>query len=210
LDRLTEIELFVRVAELGGISRAAESLGLSNPAASRHLASLENRLATRLVERTTRRLTLTDVGQEFLRSCSYVLKELREAESTVSAATLKPTGTLRIAASVSLSLSVHHIAPILLAYTRRYPDVNVHIETANQYHDLIDNNIDVAIRTREYEVDSNITIRRVAETRRILAASPGYLDAHGMPGTVEELSSRSMLIYTYSNNPPASQYLSPP
>jgi DNA-binding transcriptional LysR family regulator len=199
MDRLTEIELFVRVAELGGLSRAAEALGLSNAAASRHLASLEERLAGRLVERSTRRLTLTDVGEEFLRSCTHVLEELREAESTVSAAALKPTGTLRVTASVSFA--VHHIAPMLQAYTRRYPDVNVHIETANRYHDLIDNNIDVAIRTREYEVDSNITIRRVAETRRILAASPGYLHAHGMPETVEELPSRPMLIYTYSNNP---------
>lgn len=199
MDRLMEIELFVRVAELGGISRAAQSLGLSNAAASRHLASLEERLAARLVERSTRRLTLTDVGQDFLRSCTHVLEELREAESTVSAATLKPMGTLHVSASVSFS--VHHIAPILQAYTRRYPHVNVHIETANRYHDLIDNNIDVAIRTREYEVDSSITIRRVAETRRILAVSPGYLHDHGMPATVEELASRPMLIYTYSNHP---------
>jgi DNA-binding transcriptional LysR family regulator len=199
LDRFTEIELFARIAELGGLARAAESLGLSNAAASRHLSSLEERLAGRLVERSTRRLTLTDVGEAFLLSCTSVLAELKEAEATVSAAALKPSGTLRIAASVSFA--VHHIAPILKAYTRRYPDMHIHVETANRYHDLIDNNIDVAIRTREYEVDSNVTIRRVAETRRILSASPGYIDAHGMPEAVETLQSRSLLIYTYSNNP---------
>lgn len=199
MDRLTEIELFVKIAELGGLSRAAEELGMSNAAASRHLASLESRLAGRLVERTTRNLTLTEVGQEFLRSCTSVLEELKEAVSTVNAARLKPTGTLRIASSVSFA--IHHITPIVIAYTRRYPQVNVHIETANRYHDLIDNNIDVAIRTREYEVDSNITIRRVAETRRILSAAPGYLDVHGYPATVEELATRPMLIYTYSNKP---------
>lgn len=199
LDRLTEIELFVKIAELGGLTRAAEAIGLSNASASRHLHSLETRLAGRLFERTTRSLTLTDVGAEFLRSCTIALGELKEAESTVTAARLKPTGTLRIAASVSFA--IHHITPIVKAYTRRYPDVNIHMETANRYHDLIDNNIDVAIRTREYEVDSNITIRRVAETRRILSASPGYLDTHGMPATVEELQSHPLLIYTYSNNP---------
>jgi DNA-binding transcriptional LysR family regulator len=199
LDRLTEIELFVTIAELGGLSRAAERLGMSNAAASRHLTSLESRLAGRLVERTARNLTLTEVGEEFLRSCTSVLEELKEAESTVSAARLKPTGTLRVASSVSFA--IHHITPIVIAYTQRYPDVNVHVETANRYHDLIDNNIDVAIRTREYEVDSNITIRRIGETRRILSASPGYLDAHGSPSTVEELVSHPLLIYTYSNNP---------
>jgi DNA-binding transcriptional LysR family regulator len=199
LDRFTEIELFVRIAELGGLARAAESLGLSNAAASRHLSSLEERLSGRLVERNTRRLTLTDVGEEFLRSCNNVLGELKEAESTVSAAMLRPSGTLRIAASVSFA--VHHIAPILKEYSRRYPDVNIHVETANRYHDLIDNNIDVAIRTREYEVDSNTTIRCVAETRRILSASPGYIDTYGMPETLEELQSRPLLIYTYSKNP---------
>lgn len=199
MDRLTEIELFVKIAELGGLSRAADSLGLSNAAASRHLYSLETRLACRLVDRSTRSLTLTELGHEFLNSCTNILEELREAKSTLSAAALKPSGTLRIASSVSFA--IHHITPIVKAYIGRYPNVKVHIETANRYHDLIDNNIDVAIRTREYEIDSNITIRRVAETRRILSASPGYIDTHGIPQCVEELQSRPLLIYTYSNNP---------
>ncbi|MDM0087132.1 MULTISPECIES: LysR family transcriptional regulator [unclassified Variovorax] len=199
MDRWTAMELLVQTAELGSMSRAAEALGLSNAAASRHLAALEERLGARLIQRSTRRLTLTEVGENFYRSCKSVLADLADAESAASATTLNPTGTLRITAS--LSFSVHHISPLLREYTHRYPNVTVHVEAANRYYDLIDNNIDVAIRTREYENDSNITIRRLAATRRILAASPGYLNAHGMPQSVEELAQRPVLLYTYSNNP---------
>lgn len=191
--------LFVQVAETGSLSRAAEDLGLSNAAASRHLSALEERLGARLVERNTRRLYLTEPGQEFLRRSKAILAELHDAESAVNASTLNPTGTLRVAAS--LSFSMQHIAPLLPEYTRRHPHVTVHVETANRYMDLIDNNIDVAIRTREFEPDSNITIRRLAETRRILAASPGYLGRAGTPRELKDLARHALLVYTYANNP---------
>ena len=199
MDRWTEMALFVQVAETGSLSRAAEALGLSNAAASRHLSALEERLDARLVERNTRRLYLTEPGQEFLRRSKAILADLHEAESAVNASTLKPTGTLRITAS--LSFSMQHIVPLLPEYTRRYPGVTVHVETANRYMDLIDNNIDVAIRTREFEPDSNITIRRLAETRRILAASPAYLERAGTPRTLQDLPRHALLVYTYANNP---------
>jgi DNA-binding transcriptional LysR family regulator len=199
LDRWTEIELFVQVAETGSLSRAAEALDLSNAAASRHLSALESRLGARLVERNTRRLYLTDTGQEFLSRAKGILADLKDAESAVNATALNPTGTLRITASLSFSL--HHVAPLLREYTQRYPNVNVHVEAANRYLDIIDNNIDVAIRTREIEPDSNITIRRLGETRRILAASPRYFALHGFPKTLEDLQRHKLLIYTYANNP---------
>ena len=199
MDRWTEIELFVQVAETGSMSRAAEALNLSNPAASRHLSSLEDRLAARLVERNTRRLFLTDTGQEFYNRAKSILADLKDAESTVNASTLNPTGMLRI--SASLSFSMHHVAPLLREYTQRYPNVTVHLEAANRYMDIIDNNIDVAIRTREYEPDSNITIRRLGETRRILAASPRYLAQHGFPKTLEDLHQHKLLIYLHANHP---------
>ena len=199
MDRWTEIELFVQVAETGSLSRAAEALDLSNAAASRHLSALEERLGARLVERNTRRLYLTDTGQEFFSRAKAILAELKDAESAVNATALNPTGVLRITASLSFSL--HHVAPLLREYTRRYPNVTVHIEAANRYMDIIDNNIDVAIRTREFEPDSNITIRRLAETRRVLTASPRYLAQHGIPKTLEDLQRHKWLIYTHSNNP---------
>ena len=199
MDRWTEIELFVQIAETGSMSRAAEALDLSNAAASRHLSGLEERLGARLVERNTRRLYLTDTGQEFFSRAKGILAELKDAESAVNATSLNPTGVLRI--SASLSFSLHHIAPLLREFTQRYPNVTVHIEAANRYMDIIDNNIDVAIRTREVEPDSNITIRRLAETRRILTASPRYLAQHGLPKTLEDLARHKLLIYTLANNP---------
>jgi DNA-binding transcriptional LysR family regulator len=199
LDRWTEIELFVQVAETGSLTRAAEALDLSNAAASRHLSALEQRLGARLVERNTRRLYLTDTGQEFFSRAKAILAELKDAESAVNATALNPTGMLRITAS--LSFAMQHVAPLLREYTQRYPNVTVHVEAANRYLDIIDNNIDVAIRTREIEPDSNITIRRLAETRRILAASPRYFAQHGFPKTLEDLQRHQMLIYTYANNP---------
>jgi DNA-binding transcriptional LysR family regulator len=199
LDRFAEIELFVQVAETGSLSRAAEALDLSNAAASRHLQALEDRLGARLVERNTRRLFLTDTGQEFFSRAKTLLADLKDAEDVVNAHTLNPTGMLRI--SASLSFSMQHIAPLLRAYTERYPNVTVHVEAANRYLDIIDNNIDVAIRTREFEPDSNITVRRLAQTRRILVAAPRYLARHGRPRTLEELAQHKLLIYTYANNP---------
>jgi DNA-binding transcriptional LysR family regulator len=199
MDRWTEIELFVQVIETGSLSRAALALDLSNAAASRHLSGLESRLGARLVERNTRRLYLTDTGQQFFSRAKSILADLKDAESAVNATALNPSGVLRITASLSFSL--HHVAPMLRDYTSAYPNVTVHVEAANRYLDIIDNNIDVAIRTREMEPDSNITIRRLAETRRILAASPGYLAQHGTPKTLDDLHLHKLLIYTHSNNP---------
>ncbi|MDO9437260.1 LysR family transcriptional regulator [Hydrogenophaga sp.] len=199
MDRWTEIELFVQVAETGSLSRAAELLNLSNASASRHLAALETRLGVRLVERNTRRLYLTDTGQEFFQRSRAILSDLRDAESDVNAAARNPTGVLRVTAS--LSFAMHHIAPLLREYTDRYPNVTVHVEAANRYLDIIDNNIDVAIRNREVEPDSNITIRRLAGTRRILVASPAYLSRHGVPREVDDLHRHKLLIYTHANNP---------
>ncbi|CAN5654189.1 LysR family transcriptional regulator [soil metagenome] len=197
MDRWTEIALFVETAESGSLSRAAEKLGLSNAAASRHLASLEERLGARLVQRNTRRLSLSETGETYYGRCKTILADMRDADLAVNAATLNPMGTLRITAS--LSFSVQHIAPLLRDYTARYPNVNVQVMAANRYYDLIDNNIDVAIRTREYETDSSITIRSLAETRRILAASPGYLRRRGVPKTVDDLLHHDVLNYTLSN-----------
>jgi hypothetical protein len=199
VDRWTELELFVQVAETGSMSRAAEALDLSNAAASRHLSALEDRLGARLVERNTRRLYLTETGQEFYSRTKTVLADLKDAESAVNATALNPTGVLRVTAS--LSFAMHHVAPLLREYTQRYPNVTVHVESANRYLDIIDNNIDVAIRTREVEPDSNITVRRLGQTRRILAASPRYLAQHGRPQTLDDLQRHKLLIYTHANNP---------
>ena len=199
MDRWTEIELFVQVAELGSLSRAAEALGLSNAAASRHLAALEERLAARLVQRNTRRLFLTDVGDAFYRRCKPLLGELHDAEIEVNEAVIKPTGLLRVTSSLSFAMIV--IAPLLPDFTARYPDLRLEVVVSNRYPDLLENGIDVAIRNREFESDSAITVRRLAETKRVLAASPQYLQQHGTPRTPDELAKHRLLIYNLANQP---------
>jgi DNA-binding transcriptional LysR family regulator len=198
MDRWTEFELLVKTAELGSLSRAAQALGMSNPAATRYLSSLEDRLGVRLVERSTRRLYFTEIGREYVERTKVILQEAKEADSTAQASNVNPTGTLRI--SASLSFSILHIAPLIPEYTRLYPEVSVYVETANRYLDMIDNSIDLAIRTREFEGDSTITIRHLAVTRRILTASPDYLRSNGIPDRPEQLVDHKILNYVLSKN----------
>lgn len=198
-DRMFQIEFFVQVAELGSLTKAAEKLEMSNAAASRTLIALEERLGARLVERTTRRLWLTEVGQSFYRRCSALLFEIAEAEAEVNEATLQPTGTLHVSSPVSFAML--HIAPALPEFQRRYPQLKVQITTANRYFDFIEAGMDVAIRTREYESDSNITVRKLARNWRVMAASPGYLAANGVPKHPEELKFHRMLIYNLAKDP---------
>jgi DNA-binding transcriptional LysR family regulator len=113
------------------MSKAAEKLGLSSAAASRWLSALEDRLAVRLIQRTTRRLWLTDAGRDFHRRCATMLAEMTEAEAEVNAAAVNPTGTLRLTSS--LSFAMMHIAPALPEFSERYPNLSVQIVTANRY-----------------------------------------------------------------------------
>lgn len=199
MDRLSELELFVETAESGSLTRAAEQLGLSNSAASRQLRSLETRLGARLVQRTTRRLHLTETGSVFLQRAKLVLESLREAEAEAGEASANPTGLLRVTAS--LSFCVQHIAPLLRDFMQRCPKLAIEVIAANRYQDLIESGIDVAIRTREFENDSSITVRRLAQTRRIMAASPAYLAERGVPRAPQELTDHAWLIYAYANDP---------
>ncbi|VXC14785.1 LysR family transcriptional regulator [Burkholderia sp. 8Y] len=199
MDRWTQIELFVLTAELGSLSKAAEQLDMSNAAASRTLSALEERLGTRLIERTTRRQWLTDAGEAYRRSCVAVLSEMAEAEAAASDATLRPSGVLRVTSSVSFATM--HIAPFLTEFNRRYPSISVQVIAANRYPDFIEAGIDIAIRTREHEGDSGITVRKLAETSRILAASPAYLTEHGRPAKPEDLCQHRMLVYNLAVDP---------
>ncbi|WP_203236152.1 LysR family transcriptional regulator [Methylobacterium crusticola] len=187
------------MADVGSISGAAQALGISNAAASRTLAALEERLNAQLVRRSTRTLHFTQEGATFLARARALLADLADSEAAVNGTALDPSGLLRV--SASLSFALRHIAPRLPAYVARYPNVRVHVEVANRYVDLIDNGIDVAIRTREFEPDSNITIRRLGETRRVLAAAPAYLARHGAPAHPRDLEGHALLLYTYANNP---------
>jgi DNA-binding transcriptional LysR family regulator len=199
MDRLLQLEVFAKTAELNSLSKAAEMLGMSNAAASRHLSALEERLAARLIERNTRRLWLTEAGQEFLQRCGVLLNELAEAEDAVSERALSPKGLLRVTSS--LSFAKIYLAPMLPAFRASYPKLNVQITAANRYPDFIEAGIDVAIRTREQEPDSNIIVRRIGQMRRVLAAAPSYLAQRGSPKTPADLERHDMLVYNLANDP---------
>jgi DNA-binding transcriptional LysR family regulator len=199
MDRLLQLEVFSKTAELGSLSKAAESLRMSNAAASRHLSALEERLAVRLIERNTRRQWLTEAGQELLQRCSTLLNELAEAEDAVSDRALSPKGMLRVTSS--LSFAMIYLAPMLPAFRALYPKLAVQIITANRYPDFIEAGIDVAIRTREHEPDSNIIVRRIGQMRRVLAAAPSYFARKGQPEHPADLAHHDMLIYNLANDP---------
>jgi len=199
MDRFREMEFFVQVAELGSLSLAAERLGTSNAAASRLLSALESRLNVRLVERTTRRLWLTDAGREYHHRCAAILAEMDEADAEATAVASSPKGILRITSSVSFAMI--HIAPGLAEFRERFPQLSIQITASNRYSDFIEAGIDIAIRTREFEVDSNITVRKLADTRRVLAASPAYFAARGKPTSPSEIIDHDFLIYNLANEP---------
>ena len=199
MDRWTEYELFVKVAELGSVPKAADALDLSSAAASRHLAALENRLGVRLIERSTRRLFVTEVGKVFYTNAKAALTAMQGATEAVSASKNHPHGVLRVTASLSLCLQ--HILPLVPKFREQYPDVRLDIVAENRYHDIIDDNIDVALRTRDSEPDSSLVIRRLTDTRRILAASPDYLERCGRPQHPQALAEHHLLLYTYATDP---------
>ena len=199
VDRVTELEVFSRAAELASLSKAAEALGMSTSAASRHLASLEARLDARLVHRTTRCLALTEAGERFVMMARELLGSLAEAESSIRDIVVKPTGNLRIGASLSFCLE--HLEPILPRFTALYPELTIELVSANRYFDVLGSDVDVAIRTRRMEPESSIMIRRLAETRRLLAAAPAYLEQHGTPGDPMELERHKLLIYNLTERP---------
>ncbi|GEO84738.1 MULTISPECIES: LysR family transcriptional regulator [Alphaproteobacteria] len=198
MDRFVELEIFTRIAEEANLTRAAEELGLSVSGVSRCLAGLENRLGVRLVQRSTRQLSLTSEGERFARSARDILFNLNEAEASVSLVAAEPRGTLRIGSSLSFALL--HLMPVIREFKARYPMVGIDLQASNRYCDIIENGLDVAIRTRLSEVDSSVTIRKLAEVPRLLVASPDYIEKNGTPAEPEDLERHALLLYTLSDD----------
>ena len=196
MDRFTQIDLFVRIAELGSITRAAALLGLSASVASRALCALEERLGVRLLERTTRRLWLTEAGQAYYERCARLIEDLADTDAMVDQYSTRLSGLLTLTASPSFAMM--YIAPLLPEFQRLYPDLAVRILAANHYEDAIDPGIDLSIRAREFEPDSGITIRKLAQARYIPAASPEYIAERGVPITPSELGHHRVLMYSAS------------
>lgn len=198
VDRWTEFQVFVKIAEEQSMTRAAEALNTSVSGVSRHLGSLETRLGTRLIHRSTRQLSLTDEGERLYADARDLLATWEEAEASITHGSRVPTGRLRVGASLSFSLL--HLMPAVKAFRALYPSLSVEIVSSNRYYDIIENGLDLAIRLRRVEADRSITIRRIAETRRLLAASPDYIARRGAPRHPHDLKDHDLILYSLADN----------
>jgi DNA-binding transcriptional LysR family regulator len=195
MDRFTAMATFVRVAELGSLSAAARALGLTQPAVSQQVAALERRLAVRLINRTTRRLALTEAGERYYTQAVRILEALAEAEDGLAGPADALQGQLRVHAPVGFGQA--HLAPILIGFHRRHPGLTVELILDDRYADLIGEGVDVAIRLGALK-PSGLVARRLATLRRILVASPGYVAAHGSPETPEELAQHPHIRFSWT------------
>ncbi|MBJ9976879.1 LysR family transcriptional regulator [Pseudomonas sp. S75] len=194
MDRLTAMRVFVTVVDLGSQSGAADHLGLSRPVISRYLAELEEWIGARLMQRTTRKLSLTAAGQETLPRCRQMLELAGELQGAGRQPDEAPRGELRI--SVSTSFGYAQLADAVAEYVQRYPGVRVEMQMLDRTVNLVDERIDLAIRTSN-DLDPNLIARRLTVCHSVVCASPEYLRRHGVPQRVEELSAHNCLTHAY-------------
>lgn len=194
LDDVTAMIVFARVVELSGFSAAAQALGLSKSAVSKQISRLEDRLGTRLLNRTTRQLSLTEAGAAFYERCQRVEAEALAAEEAVTRLAEAPRGRLKVNAGVSFG--VRHIAPALPDFLAMCPELEVDLSLNDRLVDLVEEGYDVAIRIGALG-DSSLVARRLAPLRRLLVAAPAYLARAGRPGHPSELKGHDCLLYAY-------------
>ena len=194
MDRLIAMRVFVTVVDLGSQSAAADHLDLSRPAVSRYLAELEEWMGARLMHRTTRKLSLTTAGNEALPRCRQLLELSEEMQAAVSVPSDAPRGLLRI--SVSTSFGQSQLAAAVTDYVRHYPDVSIDLQMLDRTVNLVDERIDLAIRTSR-ELDPSLIARKLTVCRSVLCASPAYLREHPAPQQVADLSQHNCLTHSY-------------
>ena len=184
MTNLGDLEIFSRVIAMGSMSAAGRALGLSPAVVSKRVKRLEERLGTRLFQRTTRQISLTEAGQGFYERIVGILAGIEEAEAFVSGRSGVVRGSLRISAPTSFGRM--HIAPHLKGFMDQYPDLVINLILTDDFSDIVGGGFDLAIRIGELS-DSSLVARRLAPVRRVLCASPGYLARHGVPATLEDL-----------------------
>ena len=188
------MRVFVTVVDLGSQSAAADHLELSRPVVSRYLAELEDWVGARLMHRTTRKLSLTAAGSEILPRCRQMLDLSSDMQAAVSEPDEAPRGLLRV--SVSTSFGQAQLADAMAAYVKRYPGVSIDMQMLDRTVNLIDERIDLAIRTSN-DLDPNLIARRLTVCRSVICASPAYLREHPAPQRVEDLSQHNCLTHSY-------------
>ncbi|SFA97290.1 transcriptional regulator, LysR family [Poseidonocella pacifica] len=193
MDRLTEMEAFATVVDQGGFTDAARKMGISKSAVSKHVSSLESRLGARLLNRTTRRVSPTEIGLAYYDRARRVLNDAGEADALVTSMQSDPTGILRISADTDFG--VNHLSPILGHFLNSYPEITVNMELTNRFVELISEGFDIAIRMGELE-DSTLRARKLTETTRRMIASPEYFARFGRPARIDDLNAHKLLHYS--------------
>jgi DNA-binding transcriptional LysR family regulator len=194
MDKTQEMASFVAVVEAGSFVGAADALGLSKAAVSRQVGDLERRLGTRLLHRTTRRLSLTDDGQLFHARAKEVLAAIDEAESEITSRSGEPSGLLRI--NAPLTFGVLHLAPLWGRFADAHPKVSLEIDLSDRIVDLVEEGYDLAVRITNLP-SSQLVSRQLAKSRMVLCASPDYLARHGIPAHPRDLAAHRVISYSY-------------
>ncbi|MDD2341312.1 MAG: LysR substrate-binding domain-containing protein [Tolumonas sp.] len=192
-----ELELFVAVVDAGSLRQAAENLGVDNAVVSRRLKRLEEKLATTLLNRTTRRISLTEEGQWFYQEAVTVLNLMAQAEAALIARKAEPEGVLRVDAATPFIL--HQLIPLISEFRHRYPRIELHLESSDGFINLLERRVDVAIRIGEL-TDSGLRAMPLGNSRLRLLAAPDYLARCGIPAVITDLQNHTLLGFTGSEN----------
>lgn len=193
MDRITGMQLFVRVVETGSFSKASGDLGITQPTATRHIAALEQRLGARLLHRSTRGVTATEVGALYYDKCKAIQRELEEADNLATLLQSKVGGTLRISTSVAFGRRV--VTPLALRFMAAHPDVSIDLAFDDRYVNLVEQGVDVALRMGRL-ADSSLGARYLGVNPWLVAAAPAYLARAGTPATPSELERHACLVYS--------------
>ncbi len=204
MDKLQAMRIFVRVAELNSFSGVAQQFGVARSVVTRQVAALENHLGTKLMARSTRRLTLTSEGASYLEKCRVILNLVDAAETGIAEERLTPRGLIRI--SVPLSFGLKRVMPHLLEFMRRYPEVNLDMDYSDRRVNLIEDGIDLSIRIT-HKLESNDVVRKISHSRLCVIASPDYLARCGTPAHPSELTHHQCLGYTIAGGQQAWQFV---
>ncbi len=195
MDRLTALEVFVKVVESRSFAAAARELGLSPAMTSKHIQALEERLGVRLLNRTTRRLSLTEVGRGYYERSRQVLADLEDADRAASDLHGAPRGRLKV--NAPFSFGIRHVGPAVAAYLATYPEVSIDLDLNDRYIDLLAEGVDLALRIGRL-ADSSLIARRLSPIRLVAVAAPAYLERHGTPQAPRDLAAHNCLLYTYA------------
>jgi DNA-binding transcriptional LysR family regulator len=193
MDRITSVELFLRVVETGSFSKAAAELGITQPTATKAVAAIEQRLGARLLHRSTRGITPTEVGALYYEKCKLIARELDEADNLATLLQSKVGGTLRVSTSVAFGRRV--LVPLVLRYMRAHPEVLVDLSFDDRYVNLVEQGVDLAIRMGRL-ADSTLGARYLGSNPWLMVAAPAYLAEHGAPQGVADLARHDCLVYS--------------